>query len=183
MLVWPLKAKKESGLLSVKVEGQERLVNIYFEQGKVVGITIGHMKNAACLDALAQSSPLESAFMKDCKVPDFVVAPEEDIKKLEALFALYPVTARETFGGKGTEVNVKADVLIKLERDFVEIIGPIGKMIVDAYCEEFGYKRGQDMPASLYCQLFEKLKADLPVQYQSAFAAKKVVGPGLTGKD
>ena len=176
ILAWPYKEKKESGLLSVKVEGYEHLVKIYFELGTVVGLSMGLMKNESCLDALILCKPLGSSFIKGFKAPEAVIAGKEDAGKLEELFALYPVTGGITDGGKAPAVSVSADNILKLEKDFIDIMGPVGRMLIDAFYSEYSYKHGQDMPVPLYGQLLEKLRAELPGQHQSAFAAKNAIG-------
>jgi hypothetical protein len=177
ILAWPYKEKRESGLLSVKVDGYEHLVKIYFEHGTVVGLTMGNMKNESCLDALILCKPLAATFISGFKTPDFAVAGKEDAGKLEELFALYPVTGGRTNGGKASAVSVSADNILKLEKDFIDIIGPIGRIFIDAFYSEYSYKHGQDMPAPLYSQMLEKLGAELPGQHQAAFASKNAVGP------
>jgi hypothetical protein len=179
ILAWPYKEKRESGLLSVKVEGYEHLVKIYFELGTVVGLSMGNMKNESCLDVLTRCNPLGSSFIKGYKVPDSAVAEKDAAARLEELFALYPVTGAKTAGESAPAVSVSADNILKLEKDFIEIIGPIGRMFIDAFYSEYGYRRGQDMPAPLYSQLFETLRTELPDQYQPAFAAKNAIGAVL----
>jgi hypothetical protein len=182
-MVWPYKEKRESGLLSVKVEGYEHLVNIYFELGMVVGLSMGNMKNESCLDTLTQCKPLAATFIKGYKAPDFVVAKREEAGKLEELFALYPVTGGKTTGENASTVSVSASNILKLEKDFIDIIGPIGKMLIDTFYADNGYSRGQDMPSSLYSQLIEKLKEELPSQHQPTFAAKYAIGLALSSTD
>jgi len=182
-LVRPYKEKKDSGLLSVKVEGHDHLLKIYFELGMVAGLSIGTLKNEACFDMLSKCRPLEATFMKGFKTPDFVANKSEINNKLEELFASYPVTGG-TSAGKGTHtVNVKADDLVKLENDFVNIMGPIGKMVLDTIYSDIGYSRGTDMPSSLYSQLFDKLNEELPDQHRASFAATYAMGLGLTHND
>jgi hypothetical protein len=178
-MVWPYKEKKESGLLSVKVAGYEHLVNIYFELGMVIGLSMGNMKNESCLDVLTQCKPLGATFIKGYKAPDFVVARKEEAGKLEELLALYPVTGGKTTGEQSPSIRVSADNIQKLEQDFIDIIGPIGKMLIETFYTENGYTRGQDMPALLYSLLIEKLKEALPSQHQPTFAVKYAIGMAL----
>jgi hypothetical protein len=182
-LVSQYKEKKDSGLLSVKVEGQEHLLKIYFELGMVVGLSLGTLKNDACIDILGTCNPIDSAFIKGYKTPDFVVAEKDEINnKLEGLFASYPVTGGMTTDNGTHTVKVKADDLIKLETDFINIIGPIGKMLVDTIYSEIGYSRGTDMPSPLYSQLIDKLKESIPEQHHATFAAKYAIGLALDKK-
>jgi hypothetical protein len=71
------KHKKDSGLLSVKVAGNEHLLKIYFELGMVVGLSIGTLKNEACFDILTECKPLEASFIKGCRTPDGATAKKK----------------------------------------------------------------------------------------------------------
>jgi hypothetical protein len=175
ILVWPYKEKRETGLLSVKVDGYEHLVKIYLDLGMVVGLSMGNMKNESCLDTLAQCRPLGSTFLRGFKVPDYAVAEKEDAARLEELFTLYPVTGGKTAGEKAPAASVSADKIRKLEQEFIDLIGPIGTIFIEAFYSEYSYRRGQDMPAHLYSQLFDQLRTELPSQYQAAFAAKNAI--------
>jgi hypothetical protein len=164
-LVWPYREKRQSGLLSIKVDGNEHLLNIYFELGMIVGLSVGSLKNVSCIDSISQCKPLGATFMKGCKAPDFMVATKDEAKKLEELFAVYSV--------------VSAGNIAKLEKNFIDIIGPIGKMLIDSFYSDVGYRRGQDMPSLLYIQMIGKLKEELPIEDQTTFAARYAFGPAL----
>jgi hypothetical protein len=126
-LVSPYKEKRDSGLLSVKVEGHEHLLKIYFELGMVAGLSIGTLKNEACFNMLGTCKPVGATFMKGYKTPDFVTADKNEINnKFEELFASYPITGGMTTGTDSHAVKVRADDIRKLEDDFINIIGPIG---------------------------------------------------------
>lgn len=183
-IVWPYKEKKDSGLLSVMVEGQEHLVKIYFELGMVVGLSMGTLKNEACLNILSQCKPVKATFMKGYKAPDFVVTDNAMDSKLEELFAAYPVTGGTTAPGNDAQtVAVSADHIRKLEDDFINIIGPIGRMIIDAAYSEIGYSHGKDMPSPVYTKLIDRLKVALPSQHQPTFTAKYAMGLALESHD
>ena len=168
-IVWPYREKRESGLLSIKVDGNEHLLNIYFERGMIVGLTVGSLKNVSCIDNISQCIPLSATFMKGFKAPDFVVATKDEAKKLEELFAVYSV--------------VSAENIDKLEINFIDIMGPIGKMLIESFYSEVGYRRGQDMPALLYSQMIGKLKEELPIEDQTTFDARIAFGSALNNNE
>lgn len=178
--------KKDSGLLSVKIEGQEHLLKIYFDLGMIVGLSMGALKNEECLDVLAQCKPVNSAFINGYRSPDSVVADKEGINsKLEGLFGLYPVTGGSTsMASNGTKImNVLADNVTKLRTDFINIMGPVGKMIIDTLYQEIGYDPGNGMPAEQYSTLIDRLKEAMPAEYQDSFAAKYAIGLALNKND
>jgi len=180
-IVSPYKETKDSGLLSIKLEGQEHLLKMYFELGMIVGLSMGTMKNTACLSILGKCNPTEAVFMKGYKTPNFVVTDDTSIDdRFQELFASYPVTGSITTTIKDVQtITVRAANLNKIEDEFINIMGPIGKMILDTTYADFGYLRGTDMPSSLYSQLIDRLKRELPSQHQPAFGAKYAMGLAL----
>ena len=179
-LVRPYQEKKDSGLLSVKVDGFEYLLKIYFVYGMVVGLSIGALKNKECFDVLGKCKPVDATFIQGYKPPDFIVADKEEVrKKLEELFASYPLTGGTIIGDGADTVKVTAKDIAKLEADFINIIGPIGKMVVDTVYSEIGYARGKDMPSNLYSHMIDKLRGEIPSQHQSSFTAKYALGLAL----
>lgn len=184
-LVMPYKKKKDSGLLSVKVEGYEHLIKIYFDLGMVVGLSMGNLKNAECLSLLASCKPMEATFMKGYKAPDFFAGEKSDIDhKLEKIFSSYPVTGGVAEKGKEDPgMTVRAVEIAKLEADFVNIIGPIGKMIIENAYADIEYKRGTNMPSLQYTVLIDRLKTEMPTQLQATFSAKYAIGLALENGD
>ncbi len=179
-IVWPYKEEKNSGLLSVKVEGHEHLLNIYFELGMIVGLSMGTLKNEACLNALGTCHPMNATFLKGFKTPNFVSKDNASIdNKFEELFASYPVTGSTTTGNDAHTVTVSATDLRTLEDEFINIMGPIGKMILDTTYSELGYRLGMDMHTSLFSRLIDRLKGELPSQHRSTFIAKYAMGLAL----
>lgn len=180
-LVMPYKKKKDSGLLSVKVEGYEHLIKIYFDLGLVVGLSMGNLKNDECLSILGSCKPKEATFMKGYKAPDFCAGEKSDIDhKLEEMFSSYPVRgAVAAQDGEDKKMSVRADLIVKLEAEFINIIGPIGKMIIDSVYSEIGYQRGADMASLHYTVLIDRLRAELPEQHQATFSAKYAIGLAL----
>jgi len=184
-LVLPYKQKKDSGLLTIKVEGYENLLKIYFELGMVAGLSIGTLKNEDCFNMLGKCRPIGATFMKGYKAPDLVAADKKEINnKFDQLIASYPITGGTSTGtGASKVVHVRADDLLKLENDVINIMGPVGKMILETLYAELGYTRGVDMPSPMYSQLLDKIKGELPSQHQPTFAAKYAIGLALSNSD
>lgn len=177
MLAWPYRVKRETGLLSVMLEGQQHLVKIYFEHGLVVGLSMGNVKNDACLELLVKCKPLSTTFINNYKVTDSIIAAKEEAARLDEFFTLKPGTGSKTFEVRSaaTVVNISSDNLVRLEKDYIDMLGPIGKMMIDSFYADSGYKRGQEMPVPLYSQLIERLREELPAEYQLSFGAKYAI--------
>ena len=185
-LVLPYKQKKDSGLLTVKVEGYDNLLKIYFHLGMVAGLSIGTLKNEDCFKVLDKCKPVGATFMKGYKAPDFVAADNKEINnRFDQLIASYPVTGGTSTGaGAAAQTKlVKADDLLKLEHDVIDIMGPVGKMIIENLYAELGYKQGTDMTSPVYSQLLDKIREELPSQHQSTFSAKYAIGLALSNNE
>ncbi len=180
-IIWPYKEQKNSGLLSIKLEGQEHLLKIYFELGMIIGLSMGTLKNEACMDLLGNCHPMNAIFMQGYKTPNFVAVDDASIdSKLQELFAFYPVTGCVTGNdGDGHHVAVSAADIDRLEQEFINIMGPIGKMILGTAYSELSYRLGTDMPSPLYGRLIDRLKGELPSPCQPTFTAKFAIGLAL----
>jgi hypothetical protein len=174
------KEKKDSGLLSVKVEGNEYLLKIYFELGMVVGLSIGTLKNEDCFDVLGNCRPMEASFIKGYRTPDFAANHKEEINdRLDGFLATYPVISSITAGNGQPAEKIPSQDIHKLETAFIDLIGPLGKMIIETAYSDIGYRRGADMLPREYSRLIDKLQEALPPEHRSSFAAKYAMGLAL----
>jgi len=120
--------------------------------------------------------------MKGFKTPDFITSDHASIdNKLKEVFAAYPVTGSTTTGNDAQTVS--ANDIHRLADEFINIMGPIGKMILDTTYLDFGYLRGTDMPSSLYSLMIDRLKDELPSQHKPTFIAKYAMGLALKNHD
>lgn len=177
-MVRTYKESKHSGLLSVKVDGNDYLVKIYFELGMIVGMSMGALKNESCLNELNKCKLVNATFIKNCKVPSFTTVGKVEINhKLEEFFGFSPVTGLPTPGKETHAINTSIEHLQQLEKDVTEILGPISKLLIDSIYADIGYSHDKEMSPLLYSQLIDRLKRELPSEHQSVFAAKYTIEP------
>ena len=161
---------KDLGVLSVRIEGESHLLKIYIDAGGVSSLSLGACKNEECLKRMNGLTCLEHFFVKGVKSP----APSK-----------LPLTARlmELLGIDDSElsaetmpsnpgVNIQPLVITDVEEEIIDLIGPIGKMIVDNIFSEISYRRGNSMPSEDYYYLLESLIKELPVQQKTSFSEK-----------
>ncbi|MBI3378103.1 MAG: hypothetical protein HY035_06865 [Nitrospirae bacterium] len=160
---------KDSGLLSIKVEGESHLLKIYFGSGEVVSLNLGTCKDEECLKKLDSIVPLEHFFVRGVKPPTKSSTP-----LTEKLIAHTGMSAMEVDAGIPSThgVNIQPSVITDVEEEFIDLIGPIGKMIVDNIFSEISSSRGKPMPSEDYSYLLESLIKELPAKQQEAFRAK-----------
>jgi hypothetical protein len=155
--------KGENGVLSVKLQDEAHLFKVYIEDGEVIYITLGTSKNEECLKSLKNALPVEHFFLKGVKAP----ARAEGVltqSLLESL-GIEEITAKST-------ATVKPDEVQRLEVAFVELIGPIGKLIIEDNFSKLGYRRGEPIPQEDYSRLVESLSKELPASEQGRFISK-----------
>lgn len=163
-----LKAR-DSGLLSIKIEGENHLLKIYLEKGEVVAISCGTYKNEDCLKKLNAIVPLEHFFLEGVKPPITSSIPLTD-KLLEIIGAIDFKINIETPSNTGT--NIQPETITALEEEFIDLIGPIGKVLIDNIFSEISYSRGEPMPLEYYSYLLESLIKELPSHLQTSFSEK-----------
>jgi len=179
-MLFPYKENTQSGLLSVKVEGNDHLVKIYIEYGIIVGMSMGALKNELCLDALKNCKPVDATFIKDCKAPSFTASGKtETNNKLEEFFGFSSSLGLQKSEKELHATNVSIKHLQKLEQDVTDILGPITKILIDSIYAEIGYSKDKEMSAFLYKQLIDKIKKELPREQYSAFLEKYMIKPIL----
>ncbi len=161
---------KDSGLLSIKLDGESHLLKIYLENGEVVSLSLGTCKNEDCIKRLHTVVPLDHSFLKGAKSPATANVPLTQ--------KIIEITGTNDSGSKAEGIPVNPGVTIKpqtiaaVEENVVEIIGPIGKMIVDKIFSKLSYSRGNTMSAEDYSYLLELLMKELPAEEQTSFIEK-----------
>lgn len=165
---------RETGLLSVKVEGQTHLLKIYFADGDIVHLSMGACKNKDCFNRLADLAPSEHFFVKGVKAPGATGAPIT-----EALLNFLDINKDAIDGAAGSSSageTVQASKISAAEKEFLDIIGPIGAVMIDSLYSRFSYKKGAPMGADEFSLLIDSLSKELPAQYRPPFAQKYKTG-------
>jgi hypothetical protein len=165
---------KDSGLLSIKVEGESHLLKIYLDNGEVVSLSLGSCKDDECLKRLEGLVPVEHFFMRGVRSP----SPSK-VPLTERLAALTGTGDSESVAGPMTPIpglNIKPETIAALEEEFIDLIGPIGRMMIENIFSELSYKRGNPMSSEDYSYLLESLIKELPAQQQALFGERYGMG-------
>jgi hypothetical protein len=173
---------RDSGLLSVKLQGEAHLLKVYFDGGEVVALSLGMLKNDDCLARLAGAVILEHFFLPGAKSSAVATVPLTDRLGAAASGARSdqsagappapPAQAGRPSGPGAGAPDVAPTVIVAVEDECIGVIGPIGTIIVENAMADLGYKRGANMPASSFNAFIEALALELPSAVQAAFRAK-----------
>ncbi|MCE5311875.1 MAG: hypothetical protein LLF86_01845 [Nitrospiraceae bacterium] len=161
---------RETGLLSVKVDGQTHLLKIYFADGDIVHLSMGTCKNRDCFTKLTELVPVEHFFVKGVKAPGALATPitESLLNFLDINKESLDSAASRTSEGEMVQAaNVNA-----AEKEFLDIIGPIGAVMLDSLYSRFSYKKGSPMAVDEFSLLIDSLSKELPAQYRPPFTQK-----------
>ncbi len=158
--------KAESGVLSVKLKDEPHLLKVYLDKGEVVYVTLGTLKNEECFLRLKNTVPVEYFFLKGVTPPHKVEGGCTE-KLIEALGLPSAEALKASTGVTMPPQNVQ-----RLEAEFIELIGPIGKLIIDELFSKIAYSRGNPMPQENYIMLVDALAKELPASEQGRFSSK-----------
>lgn len=158
--------KAESGVLSVKLKDEPHLLKVYMERGEIVYVTLGTLKNEECFSRLKNAVPVEYFFLKGVTPPNRIEGGCTE-KLIEAL----GLSSAEALKAS-TGLTVSPQDVQRLEADFIDLIGPIGKLIIDDLFSKIAYTRGNPMAQEDYKMLVDSLTKELPVSEQGKFSLK-----------
>lgn len=165
---------KDSGLLSIKVEGESHLLKIYLDKGEVVSLSLGNCKDDECLKRLEGLVPVEHFFMRGVRSPSPSKVPLTE--RLAALSGMGDSELIVETMPPSRGVDIPPEAITAMEEGFIELIGPIGRMMIDNVFSEVSYKRGNPMSSEDYSYLLESLIKELPAQQQALFSERYGMG-------
>ncbi|MCX7793424.1 MAG: hypothetical protein N2257_03320 [Thermodesulfovibrionales bacterium] len=158
--------KGESGVISVKLQNENHLLKVYIENGEVMYVTLGTFKNEECFSKLKNAVPIEHFFLRGVTPPQKIEGGCTD-KFIDAL----GLPSAESLKTK-TGMMITPEKIQKLEKEFIELIGPIGKLIIDDLFSKISYSRGNSMPEDEYKIFVDSLIKELPAHEQEKFSSK-----------
>ncbi|WP_321531627.1 hypothetical protein [uncultured Desulfuromonas sp.] len=160
-------AAEGTGQLALKFADTTHLCKISIENGEAVYIKLGTLSPEETLAEIAGKELIEANFIKG-------FSPR---KRLES-----PITAQlvgEESGDVSSNVSsetrhivtssIPGDVVLRLMNDYIDIVGPLGVVIVEKFIKTTGYVRGEAIDAAIYTALLEQLLIDIPESMREEF--------------
>ena len=174
---------KQTGILSISVKNNASLFKIFFREGEVYHVTHGTCKDMDCVTNLMKLD-FDTGFFHLGATVDMkssTVSPTEEIiaeirnsgKKLK--WTAGPAARTESAADNSSQKAVgaaSASNLEAVERELIDIVGPIAPMLIEQVYGELRLKKGQPVPAQQMRQLILKLSENLPDEQKAAFIAK-----------
>lgn len=155
----------DGGVISIKLHDEAHLLKLYIENEEVLYVTLGTLKGDECLSKLKNAIPVEHFFLKGVKAPQKVEGGCTE-KLFEALGISKDLLKTEE------EKAIPPENIEKLEKEFIELIGPIGKLIIDDLFSKLVYSRGNFISNNDYRFLIDALTKELPPSEKERFSSK-----------
>ena len=163
-------AQKGDGQLILKFSALENLCKISVEAGEAVYIKLGNMDPEKALDFISGKEPVDVSFIKG-----FV--PKKKLPK--------PITDKILSGGSGggvqpVSVHARTESMTEGEQvsprnvnrtinAFVDIVGPLGVVLIENLLKKIGYTKDGPMPADDYAFMLDELYKDIPQDMRTEF--------------
>ncbi len=159
---------RETGQLVVKFAEVEHLCKVSIDSGQAVYITLGIMGPEETLTFIANKAPVQANFIIGVPPRKRLDTPLNDA--LLALAAHLP----------GAEAPVPALVKGKVSpqtveeaiEHFIDIVGPLGKVIAENITTRISYTHGQEMDGENFSMLLMKLHDEVPEPQRKDFLGR-----------
>ncbi len=154
--------KNRSGQIIIKLEEAEHLLKIYLQEGKVVYATMGRQKGKQLLKAIKDAKVREASFIEG------VSPPSTSFEDMTEFF----LSITNSTEGDTDKSEVSAEEIERLENAFVEIVGPIGTILIENIFQEMAYKKGEPMDGNAYNLLLSRLLQEIPPDRREDFNSR-----------
>ena len=165
-------AMEGTGQLALKFADLPHLCKIAIEDGEAVFIKLGLLSPEETLEAINGKTLLEANFIQGFKPRKRLPQPiTEQLIGLES-----ESTENISAGSESTSISsgrfVSAQNISIMINHYVDIVGPLGVVMMENYIKSLGYIQGQEMDSNSYNDLLDKLLIDLPENVRNEFILK-----------
>jgi hypothetical protein len=163
-------AAEGTGQLALKFADTAHLCKISIEDGEAVYIKLGTLSPEQTLEAIAGKELIDASFIKGFAPRKRLDAPITQILVGEGGAASTPNVNSED--RHIVTSSMSGDVVTRLLNDYIDVVGPLGVVIVEKFIKTSGYVRGDQMDPVEYAALLEQLLIDIPESMRQEFQAK-----------
>lgn len=171
-------ASQETGQLVVKFEGVTNLCKISINKGQAVFIQLGTMGPGETLDYITDKTPVQANF-----IPGVPPRRQLDSPLNDTLCAIVEMqsdmSAAEGRDQPVPEIRVSSpDEQIPSEQisaiisDFIDLVGPLGKVLVEKALGRMGYQKDQPVGKSDYLRFIQNIAEEIPEGDRQKFLKK-----------
>ena len=163
-------AQEGTGQLALKFAGTSHLCKIFIEDGEAVFIKLGLLSPEETLLEIANKSLIEASFIKGFKSRKRLPNPITD------QFIGEP-SVGDNQGKVGSSKSsgislgrfVSAQNISRMINHYVDIVGPLGVVMMENYLKVLGHVPNQEMDSNSYNDLIGKVILDLPETDRAEF--------------
>lgn len=172
-----LNTAKKTGMLSVGLKGDASLFKIFFRDGAIYHITHGSCRNMECLADLGRLQTDTGFFMPDAHVDTatpLTASTGEIVGRIRELGK----TIRWSTGPAASEAQAQAGTIVdpgviaSMEEELINLVGPVGSMLIERVYAECGSKRGTPVPKRDFRKLVECIGKQLPEDQKKIFLGR-----------
>lgn len=162
-------ATEGTGQLALKFADTTHLCKIFIEDGEAVFIKLGTLSPEETLEFIRDKTLVEANFIKGFKTRKQLPAPVTD-----RLLAAHPDADTDESLSFQPAANtnarfISARTISKLINDYIDVVGPLGVVMMENYIKNLGYARGADMESNDYVELLKRLINDIPQDERNEF--------------
>nr|WP_320116038.1 hypothetical protein [uncultured Desulfuromonas sp.] len=163
-------AAEGTGQLALKFADTAHLCKISIENGEAVYIKLGTLSPEETLATIAGKELVEANFIKGFSPRKRLDLPiTEQLIGEESGDVIANVSSEERHI---VTSSIPGDVVSRLMNDYIDIVGPLGVVIVEKFIKTTGYVRGEPIDAAIYTALLEQLLVDIPESMREDFQSK-----------
>lgn len=163
-------AAEGTGQLALKFADTTHLCKVDIENGEAVFIKLGLLSPEETLAAISGKTLLEANFIKGFKtrkrLPEPITAQLlGDAATREESAGVFVAAPANVAAGQ----SVSAQNISKMINHYVDIVGPLGVVMMENYIKKIGYVQGNEMNSNDYNELVDKVINDLPETFRDKF--------------
>jgi len=163
-------AAEGTGQLALKFADTSHLCKVNIENGEAIFIKLGTLSPEESLSAIKGKTLLEANFIKGFKtrkrlsepITDKLVGVSGSSTEQETIFTYSEVKV-------ASGQSVPAGEVSKMINHYVDIVGPLGVVMMENYIRNVKYVQGDEMNSDDYNELVNKVLGDLPEAFREEF--------------
>lgn len=166
-------AMEGTGQLALKFADLPHLCKIAIEDGEAVFIKLGLLSPEETLEIIRDKTLLEANFIQGFKTRKRLPQPITDQLigfESEASKSSHTSTTEASSISSGRFVSPQ-NISIMINH-YIDIVGPLGVVMMENYLKALGYIQGQEMDSNSYNELLDKCLIDLPDATRAEFIIK-----------
>jgi hypothetical protein len=161
-------ARGENGQLILKFSETDHLCKISIENGEAVYIKLGNMELEDILEFIVSRDPIEISFIKGFLPKKKLPSPITDriLRRVEGRSSDYEVEVEREYSS-GEVVSVAK--VNKAINKYVDMVGPLGAVMLENILKKLDYTKNTSMPADDYAFMVNELVKDVPEGMRAEF--------------